>query len=88
MNILVKSLFIDETIQGIYYPGEAIFVQFSEAYGILGSAMPLTENQLVKHARLISLADDVIKRVDRFMDGEWAAYREAVAREEILLLGG
>ncbi len=87
MNILEKSLFIDETIQGIYFPGDAIYVQFSEAYGILGATRPLTENQLAKHALLISLADDAIERVNRFMEGVWAEYRDAVTREDIPLLG-
>ncbi len=86
LKILEKEFFRDETIQGIYYPSDALYVKFSETYGILGADKPLTGNQLIKFSALISLADDAISRTRQFMEGEWLEYREAVLREEISLL--
>ena len=86
LKLLEKDMFRDESIQGIYYPSDALFTQFSGTYGILGSANPLTDNQLDKFAGLMSLADAAIVRINAFMEGEWAAYREAVLQEEISLL--
>ncbi len=86
LNLLEKDMFRDKSIQGIYYPGDALFTQFSGTHGILGSAKPLTDNQLDKFAGLMDLADAAIVRISAFMEGEWAAYREAVLQEEISLL--
>ena len=86
LKLLEKDMFRDESIQGIYYPSDALFTQFSGTYGILGSAKPLTENQMDKFAGLMSLADAAIVRISAFMEGEWAAYREAVLQEEISIL--
>ncbi|MCP4311840.1 MAG: hypothetical protein GY790_11290 [Bacteroidetes bacterium] len=85
LNKLEKKLFRDENMQGIYYPSDALYVQLSGAYGIQ-SATPFTENQLDKHARFYSVADETIDWINRFMEGEWAAYREAVINENISLL--
>ena len=83
---LEKEFFRDESIQGIYSPSDALYVKFSGANSILDSSSPLTANQLDKLAILEGLADDAIKQVADFMEGEWAAYREAVGQEDILLL--
>ena len=86
LKLLEQVLFRDESIQGIYSPSDALFTKFSGTSGILGAANPLTENQLDKLAALMHLADEAIDRIDGFVEGEWAAYREAVLREDISLL--
>ena len=67
-------------------PRDALYERFSGSYGILGSTGPLTDNQLSKLESLISLADQTIDRVSGFKEGAWSRYREAVLREDILLL--
>jgi len=44
-------------------------------------------NQLDKLDRYHSLADEAISSIEQFMEGEWAAYSEAVISEEISILG-
>ncbi|MDX2430552.1 MAG: hypothetical protein QNK35_06450, partial [Bacteroides sp.] len=86
LSKLEKELFMDEKIQGIYYPSDALYVKFSGTYSILGSRRPLTENNLDKYKGLISLADETLARIDTFLEEQWAEYREAVLEEDISLL--
>lgn len=85
LKSLEKEFFIDENIQGIYYPSTALYVKFSGIYSIMGASEPLTLNQLDKLSTLIALADDAISQSTAFLEGEWASYREAVLKEEISL---
>lgn len=87
LNKLVKEFFRDESIQGIYNPSDALYVRFSGTYSILGASKPLTENQEDKHLSFISMADEAIARIQSFMEEEWLAYRTAVIKENISLLG-
>jgi len=86
LGTLEKKLFIDESIQGIYYPSDALWVQLSGSFR-MRSTRPFTVNQLDKLDRYHSLADEAISSIEQFMEGEWAAYSEAVISEEISILG-
>jgi len=86
LKALSSQLFIDESIQGIYEPSDALYTQLSGRQG-LWSTRPYTQNQLDKHARYISLADEGIEMIDSFLEGVWAEFREAVSAEKISLLG-
>jgi hypothetical protein len=86
LSKLEQKLFRDEDIQGIYYPSDALYVQLSRGLR-LQSIRPFTDNQLDKQARFHSLADEAIQWINDFMEDEWAAYRAAVVREQISILG-
>jgi photosystem II stability/assembly factor-like uncharacterized protein len=79
------KLFRDESIQGIYYPSDALYVQLSGTGSILGGNRPLTPNQNQKLDQYMSLADGAIEMINHFLDTGWSAYREAVNREGVSL---
>jgi photosystem II stability/assembly factor-like uncharacterized protein len=82
---LEGSLFTDESVQGIYEPSDAVCTQMSGTWSILMFRSPLTENQLQKQARYMNVAGEAMEQVDRFLETEWAEYRNAVEQEEISL---
>ncbi len=82
---LTKKLLRNDDIQGIYYPSDALYVRMSGTWSILMSNQPLTGNQLQKYELYMSLASEAIGMVDRFMAGQWAAFRQAVEKEGISL---
>jgi len=86
MDRISKLVFRDETIQGIYYPSEALYVRMGGTYGITGASNPLTENQLQKQEQYISLATETIAMIRHFLDNEWNNYKELVRSEEISLI--
>ena len=81
-----KLIFRDDSIQGIYYPSDALFVRMRGVYSITGSGAPLTENQVMKHARYMEIADETIGVIDRFMETQWQEYKARVEEEDISLL--
>ncbi|MBE9517556.1 MAG: hypothetical protein IMY68_03265, partial [Bacteroidetes bacterium] len=86
MDRISKLVFRDETIQGIYYPSDALYVRMRGTYGITGASNPLTENQLQKQEQYISLTNETIAMIENFLDNEWNNYKEAVTAEEISLI--
>ena len=86
MDRISKLVFRDESIQGIYYPSDALYVRMGGTYGITGASNPLTENQLQKLEQYISLANETIVMIDYFLENEWNNYKEMVTAEEILLI--
>jgi len=86
LDRIIKLVFRDESIQGIYYPTDALFVKMSGTNSITGSDSPLTENQLQKLEQFISLADETIAMIDYFRENEWKNYKKMVATEEISLI--
>ena len=86
MDRITKLVFRDESIQGIYYPSDALYVRMGGTYGITGASNPLTENQLQKLEQYISLANETIVMIDHFLENEWNNYKELVSAEEISLI--
>lgn len=86
LDRISKLVFRDESIQGIYYPSDALYVKMQGVSGILGADSPLTENQLNKCRQYISLADETVSMIDRFLKKEWKDYKDQVADEEISLI--
>ncbi len=86
MDRISKLVFRDESIQGIYYPSEALHVKMGGTHGITGANNPLTENQLQKCEQYISLANETIVLIDHFLENEWKNYRELVTAEQISLI--
>ncbi len=86
MDRISKLVFRDESIQGIYYPSDALSVKMGGSYGITGANQPLTENQLQKLEQYISLANETIIMIDHFLETEWKNYRTLVTAEEISLI--
>jgi photosystem II stability/assembly factor-like uncharacterized protein len=86
LDRISKVVFRDESIQGIYYPDDALFVKMRGTYSITGADSPLTENQLQKLDQFISLADKTINMIENFMEKQWKNYKELLAAEQISLL--
>jgi len=86
LDRISKLVFRDESVQGIYFPSDALYVKMRGASGIIGADSPLTENQLQKYEQYLSLADKIIAMVDQFMEHEWKDYKELVIAEEISLI--
>ncbi len=86
LDRISKLVFRDESIQGIYYPSDALFVKMSGTYSITGSDSPLTENQLQKLEQFISLVDETKAMIDHFKENQWKNYKKMVASEEISLI--
>ena len=80
------QVFRDETVQGIYEPTDAVYVKMQGTYGITGADQPLTENQLEKYQHYMSVADETIDLINRFLANEWNDYKEQVAAEDISLV--
>ncbi len=86
MDRISSLVFRDESIQGIYYPSEALYVKMGGTYGITGADNPLTENQLQKCEQYISLANETVALIDHFLENEWNNYKELVTAEQISLI--
>jgi len=86
LDRISKQVFIDESVQGIYYPSDALFVKLRGTYGITGASRPLTENQMQKLKQYISLADEAIEMINHFKENEWEKYKEQVHAEQISLI--
>jgi len=86
MDRISKLVFRDESVQGIYYPSDALYVKMGGTYSITGAANPLTENQIQKQEQYISLANKTIAMIEHFLENEWKNYRELVTAEEISLI--
>jgi hypothetical protein len=86
LDRISSLVFRDESIQGIYYPSEALYVKMGGTYGITGADNPLTENQFQKCEHYISLANEIIGMIDHFLENEWKNYRELVTAEQISLI--
>ena len=86
LDRISKQVFRDESVQGIYYPSDALHVKMRGASGILGAGSPLTGNQLQKCEQYISLAGETTAMINRFIENEWRKYKELVTAEEISLI--
>lgn len=85
LDRISKLVFRDESIQGIYYPSDALSVRLRGTYSITGATRPLTVNQLQKYDQYMSLADETLELISAFIDSEWQHYREVVNKTEIPL---
>ena len=83
LDRLGKYLFRDESVQGIYYPSDALWVEFSGTRSILGSDTPLTDNQMDKYRRLIKLADEALEKIEDFHAGIWSSFKETAMKEDL-----
>ncbi len=86
LDRITKLVFRDETIQGIYYPSDALYVKLRGAYSITGADRPLTENQLQVLELYLSNADEAIAMIEYFLNNEWQSYKELVVAEQISLI--
>ena len=86
LDRISKLVFRDESVQGIYYPSDALYVKMGGVSGILGAGSPLTENQLQKCEQYISLAGETTAMINGFIENEWRKYKELVRAEEISLI--
>ena len=80
------QVFRDESIQGIYEPMDAVYVKMQGTYGITGADQPLTENQLKKYENFMSVAQQTIDEIHRFLEDQWNDYKEQVIAEDISLV--
>jgi photosystem II stability/assembly factor-like uncharacterized protein len=80
------QVFRDESIQGIYDPPDAVYVKMQGTYGITGADQPLTENQLEKYEIYMSVAQQTIDMIHRFLADQWNDYKERVIAEDISLV--
>jgi hypothetical protein len=80
------QVFRDESIQGIYDPPDAVYVKMQGTYGITGADQPLTENQLEKYDSYMSVAQQTIDLIHRFLADQWNDYKERVMAEDISLV--
>ena len=85
LDKLSDKLFVDETVQGIYEPTDALSEKLSGTWSITMSNKPLTENQLHKLTLYLSAADEALEEINSFMESEWAVFRKVVESEEISL---
>ena len=86
LSRISKLVFRDETIQGIYYPSEALYVKLRGTYSIIGADRPLTENQLQWLEQYLSKSGEAIAMIEYFLENEWNNYKELVVAEQISLI--
>jgi photosystem II stability/assembly factor-like uncharacterized protein len=86
LDRISKLVFRDETVQGIYYPSDALYVKLRGAYSITGADQPLTGNQLQVLELYLSTADEAIAMIRQFLEHEWRRYKEKVEEEQISLI--
>jgi hypothetical protein len=85
LDRISKLVFRDESVQGIYYPSDALSVRMRGIYSITGASRPLTTNQLQKYDQLMSLADETLEMISSFIDNEWQEYRDFVNKMNVPL---
>jgi len=86
LDRIIKLVFRDQSVQGIYYPSDALYVRMGDTYSITSADRPLTANQLQKYEQYISMADEAIAMIDHFIQNEWKGYKEKVLAEQISLI--
>jgi len=85
LDRITKLIFRDESIQGIYYPSNALYVRMGGTYSITGASRPLTGNQLQKYEQYMSLSNETIEMINLFLETEWNDYKNAVNDENVSL---
>jgi hypothetical protein len=50
------------------------------AYSAIYDLQPLTENQKLALKQTLTIVENTVKRIQKFFDGPWKAYREAAQR--------
>jgi len=85
LDRISELVFRNESVQGIYYPSDALSVKMRGTYSITGAAQPLTPNQLQKYDQFMALADETLEMIHTFMDTQWQVYKELVDKSEVNL---
>ena len=85
LDRISELVFRNESVQGIYYPSDALSVKMRGTYSITGATQPLTPNQLQKHDQFMALADETLEMINTFMDNQWQVYKELVDKSEVNL---
>ena len=85
LDRISKLVFRNESVQGIYYPSDALSVKMGGTYSITGATQPLTPNQLQKYDHYMALADETLEMIHTFMDNQWQVYKEVVDKSEVNL---
>ncbi len=85
LDRISKLVFRDESVQGIYYPSDALSVRLGGTYSITGATQPLTANQLQKYDLYMALANETLVVIHTFMDTQWQDYKELVDKSEVNL---
>ena len=83
LDRISKLVFIDESLQGIYRPPDALYSKMRGTYSITGADQPLTENQIKQWELYLSAASETIDMIDGFLEKNWKSYRELVIAENI-----
>jgi photosystem II stability/assembly factor-like uncharacterized protein len=85
LDRISKSVFRNESVQGIYYPSDALSVRMSGTYSITGASSPLTANQLQKYEQYMMLADETLETISSFIENEWQEFRDFVNKMDVPL---
>jgi hypothetical protein len=85
LDRIIKLVFRDESVQGVYYPSGALYVRLGGTYSITGARRPLTANQLQKYDQYLALADETIEMINHFLDTRWQTYKNAVNEANVSL---
>jgi hypothetical protein len=85
LDRISELVFRNESVQGIYYPSDALSVKMRGTYSITGATQPLTPNQLQKYDQFMALADETLEMINTFMDNQWQVYKELVDKSEVNL---
>jgi photosystem II stability/assembly factor-like uncharacterized protein len=85
LDRISKSVFRNESVQGIYYPSDALSVRMSGTYSITGASSPLTANQLQKYEQYMMLADKTLETISSFIENEWQEFRDFVNKMDVPL---
>jgi photosystem II stability/assembly factor-like uncharacterized protein len=85
LDRIFKLVFRNESIQGIYYPSDALSVRLSGTSSIIGASTPLTVNQLQKYKQYMTLADETLEMISAFIDNEWQEFRDFVNKMDVPL---
>jgi len=82
LDRISNLVFRNESVQGIYYPSDALSVRLRGTYSITGATSPLTPNQLQKYDQYITLADETLEMINTFIDNEWQDFKDIVNKTE------
>jgi len=85
LDRISKLVFRNESVQGIYYPSDALSVKLRGTYSITGASRPLTANQLQKYDQYMSLADETLVTISTFIDNEWQDFKDFVNKTDVPL---
>jgi len=77
LKAIGKILFPPENVQGIVRNPDLVPAKLRGLYGLINEIEPLNATQKLVLEQSGTLAEETVRRINRFLENEWSRYRKA-----------